>query len=89
MRGNSSCTCWDRSTASRPSATCSTSVAGVTGSGCGGRSPPSSHGDEALLDLLVVATDVYTWKLLRLDRGLGARATRAAMVELCEAVAAR
>ena len=40
-------------------------------------------------DLLVVGTDVYTWKLLRLDRGLGARATRAAMVELCEAVAAR
>lgn len=26
---------------------------------------------EALLDLLVVATDVYTWKLLRRDRGLG------------------
>ncbi len=25
---------------------------------------------DALLDLLVVATDVYTWKLLRLDRGL-------------------
>jgi AcrR family transcriptional regulator len=25
--------------------------------------------DEALLDLLVVATDVYTWKLLRRDRG--------------------
>jgi AcrR family transcriptional regulator len=42
-----------------------------------------------LEDLLVVATDVYTWKLLRLDRGLGARATRSAMVELCEAVAAR
>jgi AcrR family transcriptional regulator len=42
-----------------------------------------------LEDLLVVGTDVYTWKLLRLDRGLGARATRAAMVELCEAVAGR
>ena len=26
--------------------------------------------DEALVDLLVVATDVYTWKLLRRDRGL-------------------
>ena len=25
---------------------------------------------EALIDLLVVATDVYTWKLLRRDRGL-------------------
>jgi AcrR family transcriptional regulator len=40
-------------------------------------------------DLLVVGTDVYTWKLLRVDRGLGARATRAAMAELCEAVASR
>jgi AcrR family transcriptional regulator len=29
----------------------------------------TSEPDE-LLDLLVVATDVYTWKLLRLDRGL-------------------
>jgi hypothetical protein len=26
---------------------------------------------DALADLLVVATDVYTWKLLRRDRGLG------------------
>jgi AcrR family transcriptional regulator len=42
-----------------------------------------------LEDLLVVATDVYTWKLLRIDRGLSERATRAAMTELCEAVAAR
>ena len=25
--------------------------------------------DDSVLDLLVVATDVYTWKLLRLDRG--------------------
>jgi hypothetical protein len=24
---------------------------------------------DPLIDLLVVATDVYTWKLLRLDRG--------------------
>jgi hypothetical protein len=42
-----------------------------------------------LEDLLVVATDVYTWKLLRLDRRLGARATAAAMTELCDAVVAR
>ena len=41
-----------------------------------------------LEDLLVVATDVYTWKLLRIDRGLSAKATRAAMTRLCEAVAA-
>jgi AcrR family transcriptional regulator len=40
-------------------------------------------------DLLVVATDVYTWKLLRLDRGLNARATRAAMIELCQGVVER
>jgi AcrR family transcriptional regulator len=42
-----------------------------------------------LEDLLVVGTDLYTWKLLRLDRGLGVRATRSAMTELCEAVMAR
>lgn len=41
-----------------------------------------------LEDLLVVATDVYTWKLLRVDGGLGARATRSAMTELCDAVVA-
>jgi hypothetical protein len=32
---------------------------------------PVVAGREDLLDLLVVATDVYTWKLLRRDRGLG------------------
>jgi AcrR family transcriptional regulator len=42
-----------------------------------------------LEDLLVVATDVYTWKLLRIDRRLSARATGAAMAELCEAILAR
>ena len=46
-------------------------------------------GRAQLEDLLVVATDVYTWKLLRIDRRLGARATAAAMTELCEAVVAR
>jgi len=46
-------------------------------------------GKTQLEDLLVVATDVYTWKLLRIDRGLTARATGAAMTELCDAVAAR
>ena len=34
-----------------------------------------------LEDLFVVATDVYTWKLLRIDRGLSARATQATIVE--------
>jgi AcrR family transcriptional regulator len=42
-----------------------------------------------LEDLFVIGTDLYTWKLLRLDRGLGVRATKAAMVELCESVAVR
>ena len=46
-------------------------------------------GKNQLEDLLVVATDVYTWKLLRIDRGLTARATGAAMTELCDSVAAR
>jgi AcrR family transcriptional regulator len=32
---------------------------------------------EALIDLLVVATDVYTWKLLRRDRGLDQPTTEA------------
>ncbi len=40
-----------------------------------------------LEDLLVVGTDVYTWKLLRRDRGHSAKATAATMTALCEAVA--
>jgi AcrR family transcriptional regulator len=43
---------------------------------------------EELLDLLVVATDVYTWKLLRRDRGLGRSATEARMTTLVTAVLA-
>jgi AcrR family transcriptional regulator len=42
--------------------------------------------DEALLDLLVVATDVYTWKLLRLDRGLSRAATEQRVRDLVRAV---
>jgi AcrR family transcriptional regulator len=38
------------------------------------------------LDLLVVATDVYTWKLLRRDRKQSAAQTRAAIGELVEAL---
>ena len=41
-----------------------------------------SVADEALLDLLVVATDVYTWKLLRLDLGLSRADVEGALVEL-------
>ncbi len=49
----------------------------------------SRAGKAQLEDLLVVTTDVYTWKLLRIDRGLSARATDAAMTELCTAVVSR
>jgi AcrR family transcriptional regulator len=38
------------------------------------------------LDLLVCATDVYTWKLLRRDRGLSRAKTAKAIRELVEAV---
>lgn len=47
---------------------------------------PCLGGDEMLLDLLVVATDVYTWKLLRLDRGLSQPRTQERMVALVRAV---
>jgi AcrR family transcriptional regulator len=41
---------------------------------------------ESLIDLLVVATDVYTWKLLRRDRGHSRGATEQHMRRLLEAV---
>jgi AcrR family transcriptional regulator len=44
--------------------------------------------DERALDLLVVATDVYAWKLLRLDRGLSRAVTQRRMHDLVEAVLA-
>lgn len=37
---------------------------------------------ERRLGLLVVATDVYTWKLLRRDQGLGRKDTERSMLEL-------
>ena len=40
----------------------------------------------AVIDLLVVATDVYAWKLLRRDRGLDRDTTRARMRQLVLAV---
>jgi len=42
--------------------------------------------DGATVDLLVVATDVYTWKLLRHDRGLSRPQTEARMVTLVQAL---
>jgi AcrR family transcriptional regulator len=48
-----------------------------------------SAGDrEELLDLLVIATDVYTWKLLRRDRGLSRSETEHRMNTLVSAVLA-
>ena len=44
--------------------------------------------DEAVLDLLVVATDVYTWKLLRIDRGHSRALTERRMRDLVDAVLA-
>lgn len=43
---------------------------------------------EPLIDLLVVATDVYTWKLLRRDRGLDRQETEQRMRRLVEAILA-
>jgi AcrR family transcriptional regulator len=42
--------------------------------------------DDVALDLLVVATDVYTWKLLRLDRGHSRTVTERRMHDLVDAV---
>ena len=44
--------------------------------------------DVVVLDLLVVATDVYTWKLLRLDRRLSRATTQKRMLHLVTAVLA-
>jgi AcrR family transcriptional regulator len=42
--------------------------------------------DDAVLDLLVVATDVYTWKLLRLDRGHSRAVTEQRMHRLVQSL---
>jgi AcrR family transcriptional regulator len=42
--------------------------------------------DEGALDLLVVATDVYAWKLLRLDRGHSRALTERRLHDLVDAV---
>jgi AcrR family transcriptional regulator len=41
---------------------------------------------EEMIDMLVVATDVYTWKLLRRDRGLTRDVVKKRMVKLADAV---
>jgi AcrR family transcriptional regulator len=48
--------------------------------------PPEAAAREEAVDLLVVATDVYTWKLLRRDRGLGTAATERRVRALVRAV---
>ncbi|GAB3865701.1 hypothetical protein GCM10028801_36550 [Nocardioides maradonensis] len=48
----------------------------------------ASSDPASLVDLLVVATDVYTWKLLRHDRGLGRPLTQERMRALVDAVLA-
>lgn len=42
--------------------------------------------DPALVDMLVVATDVYAWKLLRLDRGLSVATTADRMGRMTAAI---
>ncbi|MBX3195769.1 MAG: TetR/AcrR family transcriptional regulator [Schumannella sp.] len=44
---------------------------------------------DELTDLLVVATDVYSWKLLRLDRGLAATVVRERIAAMARAVIAQ
>jgi AcrR family transcriptional regulator len=46
--------------------------------------PASSAVRSRRLAQLVAITDVYTWKLLRLDQGLGRKATELALVEMIE-----
>lgn len=41
---------------------------------------------EAVTDLLVIATDIYTWKILRRDRGLGRRAAQQRVLRLIDAI---
>lgn len=49
---------------------------------------PDLADDDGVLDLLVVATDVYTWKLLRIDRGLSRATVERRMRHLVDAVLA-
>ena len=48
--------------------------------------PDGRAARESLVDLLAVATDVYTWKLLRRDRGLSRATTEQRMRMLVDAV---
>lgn len=52
----------------------------------GARLPEESAARSRLIDVLVVATDVYSWKLLRLDRGLSVDDVHDRMLLMVEAV---
>ncbi len=54
----------------------------------GSRLPAHSESRSRLVDVLVVATDVYCWKLLRLDRGLSADDVHDRMTLMTEALLA-
>jgi len=41
---------------------------------------------EEMIDMLVIATDVYTWKILRHDRGLSRKVVERRMLRLVESV---
>lgn len=51
--------------------------------------PSSARAREELVDLLAVATDVYTWKQLRRDRGLDLATTHERMDALVRALLSR
>jgi AcrR family transcriptional regulator len=50
---------------------------------------PFVRAADPYVDLLVVSTDVYTWKLLRLDRGLSRAQTQKRMLDLVNAILAQ
>jgi AcrR family transcriptional regulator len=52
------------------------------------RLPPETGERSRLIDVLVVATDVYAWKLLRLDRGLSVDDVRDRMLLMTGALLA-
>ena len=53
-----------------------------------GRLPERTAARSRLIDVLVVATDVYAWKLLRLDRGLSVDDVHDRMLLMTEALLA-
>lgn len=53
-----------------------------------GRLPEPGDARVRLIDVLVVATDVYAWKLLRLDRGLSSDEVRDRMLFMTNALLA-